>query len=229
MALNWKFVSLGTKYPRKLTPASERRSPKFKKTWERVLSDLEYETDKLNARDGSVVILTFHTPRDVTVAGRLRGDAKQPQWPGVVVKFDVPSEDRQAWDPMSFECDQFTTWQANVQAVTAALEALRMIDRYGVSSRGQEKAHYAGYKALPSAEGKATSRTAAAEFIAKHSGVDVKEILFSETALSTAYRRAVQKLHPDKTNDVAEFAKLTEAKKILDTLKETASTAGGGA
>lgn len=228
MSFNWKFVSLGTKFPRKLTADSDRVYPKFKKTWERVLNDLEYETDRLDARDGSVVIQTFHEARDATVVGKLRADTRQPRWPGVVVKFDVPGEDGKAWTPMSFECDQFTTWKANVQAIAGALEALRLVGRYGVSSRGKEKAHYAGYKALPSAEGKTTSRQAAAEFISKHSGVPVKEIFISNTALSTAYRKAASKLHPDRTGNTEEFAKLTEARQILDHVTETASIAAGG-
>lgn len=212
---NWRFVSLGTKFPRKLTPADERSYSKFKKTWARVLDDLEYETDMLEAREGSVVIMTFHTNHEVRNDGKLRSDARGPRYPGVVIRFDVPSEDRKRWVPMSFECDQFVEWKANVQAIAGALEALRKIDRYGVSSRGKEKAHYAGYKALPSAEGKVSTRGAAAAYLATHSGVAMKEILLSDTARSTAYRKAAQRLHPDTGGSVDEFAKLVEANNIL--------------
>lgn len=226
---NWKFVSLGTKFPRKLTPDADRIRGPFRKTWGQVLDDLRFETEKLLARDDSVVIQTFHDERDVRANGQLRADARQPRWPGVVVRFDVPSDDLKAWTPMSFECDQYSTWQSNVQAIAGALEALRKVDRYGVSSRGKDKAHYTGYKALPSAEGKTSSRQAAAEFISRHSGVPIKEILFSNTALSSAYRKAASKLHPDKTGNTEEFAKLTEARSTLETVTEAASAAGGNA
>lgn len=218
--LNWRFAPLGNKFPRKLTSPDERDIPRFKKTWTQVLDDLERETYMLGVRDDSIVILTFHDSHWIRNDGKLRGDAPSPKYPGVVVRFDVPREDGKAWVPMSFECDQFTEWKANVQAVVGALEALRKIDRYGVSSRGKDKAHYEGYKALPSAEGKATTREAAAAFLAQHSGIAMKEILFSDTARSSAYRKALQKMHPDRGGDKNEFIKLVEANTVLTTIVE---------
>lgn len=223
---DWRFVPLNGKYPRQLTPADARITSKFKKTWDRVLKDLERETDMLEAREGSVVIATFHEPYMVRNDGKLRSDAGAPKYPGVVVRFDVRSEDLTKWIPMSFECDQFTNWKANVQAVAEALEALRKVDRYGVSSRGKERAHYEGYKALPSAEGKRTSREDAAAFLAQHSGVAMQEILVSETARAAAYRKAAQKLHPDKTNNTEEFMKLTEANRVLSSITDHAAAGG---
>lgn len=218
---NWYFTPLNGKFPRKLTDPQDRSFSRFKKTWSAVLDDLERETDNLNARDGSVQIMTFHDSRDVRNGGRLRADARQPQHPGIVVRFDVPSEDRLKWVPMSFECDQFTTWQANVQAIAGALEALRKIDRYGVSSRGKANAHYEGYKALPSAEGKLTTIEEHATFMAAHSGVGVSEILESQTARTVAWRKAASKLHPDQVGGSHElFAKLVDAKNAIEANKE---------
>lgn len=48
-----------------------------------------------------------------------------------------------------------------------------------------------------------------------HSGVAMKEILFSDTARSTAYRKAAQALHPDRGGNPEEFVKLQEANKVL--------------
>lgn len=174
-----------------------------------------YETYLLGARDGSIVIKTFHESYDVKNDGRLRSDAREPKYPGVVIAFDVPSLEGAAWVPMAFECDQFTTWKANVQAIAGALEALRKIERYGVSSRGKSNAHYEGYKALPSAEGKVASRESAAAFMAQHSGVNREEIMFSDTARAAAYRKAAQKLHPDGGGTTEEFQKLVEANLVL--------------
>jgi hypothetical protein len=222
MGLNWRFVSLGNKFPRKLTPAEERDYPRFKKSWDQVLDDLDRETFQLDARDGSIVIMTFHEKHWIRNDGRLQSNAPNPKYPGVVVRFDVPSEDRSKWVPMSFECDQFTTWKANVQAIAGALEALRKVDRYGVSSRGKDKAHYEGYKALPSAEGKTSTREYAAEILSTHSGIAVKEILVSDTARASAFRKAVQKVHPDSGGDIEDFVRLTEANKILQAITEAA-------
>lgn len=214
--LNYSFSPLGNKFPRKLTPADERSYSRFKKSWPQILDDLERETYLLEARDGSIVIRTFHESYDIRNDGKLAGNVREPKYPGVVLAFDVPSADRERWVPMAFECDQFTTWRANVQAIAGALEALRKVERYGVSSRGKTNAHYEGYKALPSAEGKVSTRESAAAFMATHSGVAMKEILFSDTARATAFRKAAHKLHPDREGgSTEEFQKLNEANKVL--------------
>lgn len=213
--LDWSLSPLGTKFPRKLTAPADRSDSRFKKSWNQILDDLERETDLLDARDGSVVIRTFHEKFDIRNDGKLAGNAREPKYPGVVISFDVPSSDGKTWVPMSFECDQFTYWRANIQAIAGALEALRKIERYGVSSRGKTGAHYEGYKALPSAEGSVGTKEAAAAFLEKHSGISAKEILFSPTAMSSAYRKAAAVLHPDKDGATEDFVKLQEAKAVL--------------
>jgi hypothetical protein len=41
-------------------------------------------------------------------------------------------------------------WQHNVRAIALGLEALRKVDRYGITRRGEQ---YAGWKALPAGIG----------------------------------------------------------------------------
>ena len=47
---------------------------------------------------------------------------------------------------MRFPCDTFTDWQANVRGIALALEALRAVDRYGVTQQAEQ---YRGWTALP--------------------------------------------------------------------------------
>lgn len=39
---------------------------------------------------------------------------------------------------LSYPCDTFTTLQDNLRVIALALEALRMVDRYGVTRRGEQ-------------------------------------------------------------------------------------------
>ena len=92
------------------------------------------------------------------------------------------------------------------------MQSLRRVERYGVFKYDEIISRLA----LPSAEGKVSTRESAAAFMAQHSGVAMKEILFSDTARSAAYRKAAMKLHPDSaTGDQEEFVKLAEANKVL--------------
>jgi hypothetical protein len=201
-------------FPRKLT--NDRDDSRFGKTWTQVQAILSREVIQLGARNGSVVIRTAHQPWDLRNDGKLRSDARKPEHPGVVIKFDIWNKSTGRYEPLQFECDKFGDWKDNVRAIADALEALRKIERYGVSSSGKENAHYQGYKALPDAK---SEKAEAAEFIATHSGCTVNEVLMNSSMFNQAYRKAASKLHPDSPNGSHElFIKLQNAKDCLETL-----------
>ena len=52
---------------------------------------------------------------------------------------------------MSYPCDKYSNWQANLRAIALSLEALRAEDRYGVTRRAEQ---YKGWAKLlpPNAE-----------------------------------------------------------------------------
>jgi hypothetical protein len=216
MSLNYTYKSLEGKFPRPLTAADERKPSPFGKTWDAILNQLERELWKLEYRVGSCVIQTAHQTWDVRADGRLRRDARAPEHPGIVVRFDVWDLGNKRWVPMQFECDQFTRYEANVRAIAEAMEALRKIDRYGVTGGGRGRAQYEGYKALPSAEGRTTSVEDAAAFLATHSGLNRHDILADPVARVEAYKRAAAKLHPDiATGSHEKFVELQQSVKIL--------------
>lgn len=212
MANRYKFESLAGSFPRPLTTA--RRYSPFKKTWGDILNDLFYEMGRLNYRTDSCVIMTAHPPYYVNKDGTLRSGAPKPEHPGVVVKFEVWNKKQSRYEKMVFDCDRFVKFEANVQAIAGAMEALRKVERYGVTNAGRDQ--YAGFKALPPMGQMFGSPEAAAAFIATHSGLNRHDIEQDKTVLTEAFRKAALKLHPDQGGDHADFAKLNEARKVLE-------------
>lgn len=78
---------------------------------------------------------------DFRLDGLPRSTAR-PEHPGIIVNI-TPRKG----DPLAFPCDTFTDWKDNLRAVALTLDALRKINRYGVSNTGQQ---YTGWKAIGS-------------------------------------------------------------------------------
>jgi hypothetical protein len=217
------------KWPEKET--AERRNAPFKATWANTIETLAFELDKLSAR--SVTLHTMHSPHDVRLDGKLRGDSTNPKHPGVVLTFEVfegwdAETDQSKYVAMRFPCDTFGYWKDNVRAVALALEALRKIDRYGVRSGSQ----YAGFKALPAGDFTVDmTPELAADFIAKAAGMGnvpaiatsiIQNAVFGESV----YKTAAKALHPDKGGNADEFKKLEIAMRLVRELQKQASAAG---
>ena len=151
--------------------------------WRKTTDLLARELRQLRAKN--IVLQMAVTDADIRNDGRVRANAS-PAHPGVIVTFDSKH------GPLSYPCDQFTDWQANVRGVALALEALRKVDRYGVTRRGEQ---YTGWKQLPSAGGTTTTMTAerAAEILAYESGHDsAAEILADPEMFRWCYREAAK-------------------------------------
>jgi hypothetical protein len=99
---------------------------------------------------------------------------------------------------MSFPCDTFDDWQDNLRAIAKSLEALRMVDRYGVTRNNEQ---YRGFTAL----GAGDPRASALAFIAKVTGWPESQILADPNG---AYRLAASALHPDKGGSHDAFVSL---------------------
>lgn len=227
MSVDYIFKTLEN-FPRKLTASNLRDASPFGKTWTQVLDLLEKELRMLGCRRGSVVIKTAHSSYDLRKDGKLRSDVRRPIHPGVVLLFDVYDAKAKKYKPMNFECDQFTEWKANVRAIADGLEALRKINRYGVSGGGSLSAHYQGYKALPPVGGVRDDKVADiilaefAEFIDAHSTFKAQEILERRDVFYRAYKQAAGKLHPDNkaTGDNKAFLHLQRIKQLLEKIFE---------
>lgn len=206
--------------PIKKWPGSENKNPRgsqFQSTYKVTLAQLEHELSKMNADSSSLVLEMHISQEQLTLDGsRLRAHVR-PHKPGVILSFNrrqskiVNGSVVTSVQTLSYPCDAFDDWQDNMRAITLSLESLRRVERYGVFKYNDIVERLA----LPTAEGSVSTRESAAAFLAIHSGVSKDEILFSPTAMQTAYRKAAQSLHPDNGGNQEEFMKLTEARKVL--------------
>ena len=206
-----------SKWPGKETV--EQRWSTFRTGYKQTMELLASELEKIDAVESSLVLEMWVERSDIRLDGQLRANAKV-QKSGVILAFTRRTNKR--WDAqrgnyvytpqqLSYPCDAFTEWKDNLRAIALSLEALRKVERYGVFKYDEIVSRLA----LPTAEGSVSTRESAAAFLAQHSGVAMKEILFSPTAMQSAYRKAAQSLHPDNGGNQEEFMKLTEARKVI--------------
>ena len=103
-------------------------------------------------------------------------------------------------------------WQANTRAIALALEALRAVDRYGVTRRGEQ---YVGWQALPARAGEAMTRAEAAALLAADVAYTPERLLVDPAAVRIAYQAAALKHHPDRGGDHDLMTKINSARDIL--------------
>jgi len=206
-----RFRPIST-WPGEHTPPHQRKSRwSFKASWPQTLDLLDRELYQLGARN--IVIEIALRESDIRLDGWPRADARSPSHPGVVVSFDSKH------GPLRYATDVFEYWQHNVRAIALGLEALRKVDRYGITRRGEQ---YTGWKALPPgiALGPAAfeSREAAARFILEtaEENVDWLEDMLGDIELAKGfYRTASKKAHPDAGGSHEDFTKLQAAWELV--------------
>jgi hypothetical protein len=181
---------------------------------------LEREARELGAK--TAVIEVIAPDRAFRLDGLMRADARIDH-PGVVVTLDTRH------GPVRMATDAMHRWQDNVRAIALSLEALRKVDRYGVTKRGEQ---YTGWKQLGGGvaivpEQKMTVDEAA-RILAEHTGQGViasyRDLLGDlggggarrAEYITTAWRSAVKLHHPDAGGDRANWDRLEQAKRVLD-------------
>lgn len=183
-----------------------RRSP-FATPWPTTEALLLREVRQLNGKD--LVIEVDVMESDIRLDGRIRASAR-PSSPGIRVAFDS------IHGPLTYATDKFTTWQDNVRAVALGLEALRRVDRYGITKSGEQ---YAGWKALPSGRAMPPShmtRDMAYDLIYQTVGVGPDDDRdWSDKNLVRAARKAS---HPDFGHPREEWDRVEEALRTLGLL-----------
>lgn len=194
---------------------AERRSSPFSASWSSTLELLKRELRALDAQN--IVIQLDIEERDLRLDGYPRANARAKS-PGVILAFDSK------YGPLRYPCDTFTHWEDNLRGIALAMEALRKVDRYGVTKRGEQ---YTGWKALPAGGETSTTMTAeaASRVIADlayrsgrgpHPYVAAQRILDDPAAARDRYREAALYAHPDHGGSNKDFQLLQEAKQIID-------------
>lgn len=211
-------------WPGTLRRDFDRTAGPFTAAHSSTLNDLDRELEALRATNP--VLQMAITERDCRLDGQIRADAR-PTHPGVILAFDS------IHGPLQYATDAFRSsdgwragrlagWQQNLRAIARGLEALRSVDRYGISSSGEQ---YTGWKALgagipmPAAQ---MTTTDAAEFLIEHGEwrqverrATVGEFLDCPEAWPAYYREAAKRLHPDAGGDSDAFRRLGEARDVL--------------
>ncbi len=190
-------------WPGKETPSFRRRRSTFRASYPNTLDLLERELQSLNAKD--IVIQADFEHRDIRNDGWPRSSAR-PRAPRVIVSCVTRK------GPLSFPCDTFDAWEDNLRAIALSLQALRAVDRYGVTRNAEQ---YKGWQQLPAPAPQPVtmSTLAAASFISAQSGLSAAEV-FGDP--DRAYRMAAGNCHPDSQNGSHEaFIKLQQARDVL--------------
>lgn len=196
------------------TPTRNRGYSPFTAEWSSTLTLLRRELDQLRATDR---ILQIDMDESMfRIDGFPRANARS-NGPGVIVTFDALRT------TLSYPCDAFLKWQDNVRAIALGLEALRKVERYGITKRNEQ---YMGFKALPPgsiAIGSSMSYGAAATELVTLAGLDqfdeglLRKVRNVKDFRDEVYRKAARRHHPDASSGDGElFKKLNDAKTILD-------------
>lgn len=181
-------------------PTARRKRASFRASYVDTLRLLDTELRHLGAR--SVVLQVALTEDQIRLDGRPRAGAT-PSHPGVVLSFESKH------GPLSYPCDTYADWEDNLRAVALALEALRAVDRYGVTRQAEQ---YRGWAALPPPASPAVvTVVAACDLLRRLAGVP----LVTRDTLDEAYRCAVKKVHPDVGGTSEAFQQIQQAREVL--------------
>ena len=189
-------------WPGKLT--ANRVSSQFSAPWRATLDLLDRELWHLGpaGRNAPAVLQIAMREQDFRLDGMPRANAR-PEHPGVILAIESTK------GPLSFPCDRFVTWQDNLRAIALSLEALRKLDRYGITPNAEQ---YTGWKQLPSAS-EPPMTTHGAEYLIRQVAM-----MTDNTGLSVVLRRARFIAHPDRNGgDTAQWDRVEAAAEVLRT------------
>ena len=196
--------------------AARKSSGVFQADWDATLALLHDEIEHLDG-EYPVAIQVDIKEADLRLDGMLKTRAQVGPFPGVIVSF------QSRFGPLQYASDAYEQrytsslpgWQANVRAVALALEALRAVDRYGVSKRGEQ---YTGWKALPPGGSGFGSADEAEQWMRKYYASDRgNHGPGDELPTGELYRRMVRMLHPDAGGSADEWNRLNNARQLLTT------------
>jgi len=178
-------------------PSGETYSPFTAKLGD-TLDLLGRELDFLYAEH--IVLQLGYRDRDLRLDGMPRANSKM-EHDAVAIAFDSK------WGPLRYETNEFVGryysgqegWSTNLRAIALAMEALRKVDRYGVSKRGEQ---YTGWRQIPQTTDpiQRMTVTEAEAYIAGQWGGDI--------------RKALYETHPDRGGDETEFRKVQRAREL---------------
>jgi hypothetical protein len=207
MTGQWRLRPLGT-WTGPVT-AGRKSSGVFRARWRDTTDLLAEEAGLLCARF-PLVIQADVQESDLRLDGTLKARSQVGPFPGVAVSF----ESRHG--PLRYASDAYERswsgsmpgWQANVRAVALALAALRAVDRYGVSRRGEQ---YTGWLALPASTSSLFGSAAEAETWIRGMADEHGQA----GDLATVCRALARRAHPDAGGDRGTWDRVAAARGML--------------
>jgi hypothetical protein len=187
-----------------------RGSHLFRASWRDTLTLLGDEITKIDGQE-PVVFQIDVQEGDIRRDGMLRARAEVGH-PGVIVSFVSK------YGPLRYATDAYeqqyyggmASWQANIRAIALALHALRAVDRYGVTKRGEQ---YAGWRAIAAPAPMFSSAGEAAEWM-RHYALEIK-VEYGGLTTRELYKRMAKRMHPDTGAPRADWDRLDEARRVL--------------
>ena len=181
------------------TGYKSRKPSPFKADFTNTQNLLNTELEFLKAKNVAIQVDVERS--DIRLDGGLYAGTKL-RSPAIALSFDSKH------GPLTYPCDTYSDWKANLRAIALALQALRAVDRYGVTAKGEQ---YTGWAKLPapSSNGFAT-RGEATNFLRTIIGSRVDQL-----AIDAALRECEFATHPDRGGNPEDFKKVQAARKVL--------------
>lgn len=186
-----------------------RRPAPFASGWGTTLALLLRELKMLDAQQ--VVCQVAIAPRDFRIRdGHPKSNAKASH-PGVILAFESKH------GPLKYACDTFTQFDDNMRAIALGLEALRKVERYGITKRGEQ---YRGWSALPpgTVMGETMTREEAWRVLCDlaEEPDELGELQWADgNDFDRMYREAAKRHHPDQGGDRNCFEAAAKAHAVL--------------
>lgn len=185
------------------------QSSPFSAAWSSTLDLLDRELWHLGVRNEFVLQIDC-TEADLRLDGQLRANAR-PGSPAVAIAVESRSK-----GSLLFTCGRFHDWKDNVRAIALGLEALRKVDRYGITESDEQ---YRGWQALPPGTPMPAAKMTyeeACRTVAELADCTFVGCDWVQKDLTGMYRKAALRCHPDHGGDPATFHRLTEARNLIE-------------
>lgn len=176
----------------------DRRSSPFSSSLTTTLDTLGRELRHLGTgrRNAESVLQIAMREQDFRIDGLPRANAT-PQHPGVILNI----ESRHG--TLSYPCDTFTRWQDNLRAITLGLEALRRVERYGITQTGQQYRGWHAIESKPAVDAVSAACVVLARIAWPNENDECQarwahKITSDQRIRHTTYRQARAKAHPDR-------------------------------
>lgn len=187
-------------WPGELTRS--RKGSAFKSGLTDTITLLDRELRMIDPADScypAAVLQLALAERDFRIDGMPRANST-PAHPGVIVNIEPGNK-----PALSFPCDTFLHWHDNLRAIALTLEALRKVDRYGVTQTGQQYRGWQAIEAKPSVDAVSAACVLLARFAWPNENDECQanwahKIATDPEIRRNTYRQARAKSHPDRHN-----------------------------